>query len=85
MNKIKVIALFGKSGAGKDTIQKRIVSSYPDEVCGIVSCTTRPKRDYEIDGIDYHFITNEAFAKHVLDGTMIEATDFRGWFYGTPI
>lgn len=84
MDKIKILALFGESGAGKDTIQRWIVSNIPGTK-GIVSCTTRPKRDYEIDGKDYHFISNEKFAEKVLDGTMLEATSFNGWHYGTSL
>ena len=84
MSKIKVLALFGKSGAGKDTIQKWMVSKY-DNCKGIVSCTTRPPRDYEIDGVDYYFLTPDKFAEKVLDGSMLEAASFNGWFYGTAI
>lgn len=84
MKQIKILTLFGESGAGKDTIQQWMVSHLPGTK-GIVSCTTRPKRDYEIDGKDYHFLTNEEFAIKVLDGTMLEATSFNDWFYGTAI
>lgn len=84
MSKYKVIALFGKSSSGKDTIQKWIVSNIPNTK-GIISCTTRPMRDYEQDGIDYHFLSVVDFTKKVLDGTMLEATEFRDWFYGTPL
>ena len=83
MKKYKIIALFGKAGAGKDTIQQWIVSRH--NLHGIVSCTTRPPRDYEEDGKDYHFLSTEEFTRKVLDGTMLEATEFRGWFYGTPL
>lgn len=82
--KIKIIALFGKSASGKDTIQKWIVSNFP-KVNGIVSCTTRPPREGEIDGKDYFFLSDDGFAKKVLDGSMLEATSFREWFYGTSI
>lgn len=75
MKRIKVIALFGKSGAGKDTIQKELLK-YIDNSQGIVSNTTRAPRDYEKDGIDYHFISVEDFTKKVLNGEMLEATEF---------
>ena len=85
MSKIKVVALFGKSGAGKDTILQHILERYKSQVKGIVSCTTRPKRDYEVDGVDYHYLTTEEFTVKVLNYEMLEATEFNGWFYGTPI
>ena len=56
-----------------------------DNTKGIVSCTTRPPRDYEVDGVDYHFLTPDQFAEKVLDGSMLEAASFNGWFYGTAI
>ena len=85
MDKIKILALFGKSASGKDSIQKWIVSNYPQLTNKIVSCTTRPPRSGEQDGVDYFFLSNEEFAKKVLDGSMLEATSFREWFYGTAL
>ena len=82
-NKYKVLALFGKSGAGKDTIQKWLTTNY--NMNGIISCTTRPPRDYERNGINYHFLSNEEFAQKVLNMSMLEATVFNDWCYGTPI
>lgn len=82
MRKYSVIALYGASGSGKDTILKWIVSNYP-KINLIVSCTTRPKREGEVDGVDYHFINEEKFSEQVINGEMLEATEFRGWFYGT--
>ena len=84
MNKIQIIALFGESASGKDTIQKWVTANYKN-VNSIISCTTRPKRDYEKNQIDYYFVSLEEFTKYLLEGQMVEATDCRGWFYGTPI
>lgn len=76
MNKIKIIALFGKSGAGKNTIQK-IMLEQNNNYHKIISCTTRPPRDYEKDGVDYYFINEKEFADKVINGSMLEATVFR--------
>lgn len=81
--KIKVVALFGKAGSGKDTILKEVVAN--GGFHEIVSCTTRPMREGEQDGVDYHFITNEKFTDLVLDNRMLEATVFRDWCYGTSL
>ena len=77
----KVLALFGPSGAGKDTIQKWYASHA--DIHEIVSATTRPPREYEQDTVDYYFLTEEEFTDKVLDGSMLEVTSFRGWYYGT--
>ena len=86
-NKIKIIALFGKAGAGKDTILNELFNTYSSTlpINKIISCTTRPPRDYEIDGKDYFFHTDEEFFTKVVNGTMLEATKFREWFYGTSL
>jgi guanylate kinase len=82
--KIKLVAIIGKAGAGKDAIYNRILSLRPD-YNKIISCTTRPKRDYETNRKDYFFLSNEEFAYKVLNGEMLEACEFNNWFYGTSI
>lgn len=83
-SKYIILALFGKSGAGKDTIKKYLVQSVPSAK-EIISCTTRPKRAEESNHIDYHFLSVEDFAEKVCSGSMLEATSFHNWFYGTDI
>ena len=85
MNKYQVIALIGKSSAGKDTIQTALCQQHPLMFHKLVSCTTRPKRDTETEGVEYNFISIENFTRKVLNGDILEATEFRDWFYGTPI
>lgn len=84
MDKYIIVALYGKSGAGKDSIQKLLTQRHPG-LHPIISMTTRPIREGEKDGVDYHFTDIVEFTKKVLSGDMLEATCFRDWFYGTPI
>jgi guanylate kinase len=51
----------------------------------LVKTTTRDPRDYEIDGVHYHFLSPEDFAIKVLNGDLIEVASFNNWFYGTDI
>lgn len=84
-NKYQVVALIGKAGVGKDTIQQATCKTHPEIFHSIVSCTTRPPREGEIDGKNYHFLSINDFTRKVLNGEMLEATEFRDWFYGTSI
>ena len=60
IDKYTIIAIMGKAGAGKDTLLKTLLHTAPfDTANPIISCTTRPIRDYEQDGVDYHFLTTE--------------------------
>jgi guanylate kinase len=79
-----IIALIGKSGAGKDTILKELCLRNPF-YNNIVSCTTRPPRENEMNGIDYYFISDQLFAEKILNGDMLEATMFNNWGYGTML
>lgn len=49
-----------------------------------VSATTRPKRDYEVDGVHYHFVDRPRFNQMVADGELLEWAEFAGNLYGTP-
>ena len=78
----KIVCLIGKAGSGKDTLLKRILNKHPD-LHEIVSYTTRPPRDYEINGKDYYFINRNDFENLLLTNDLIEASSFNNWFYGT--
>lgn len=85
MNKVKVIALCGKAGSGKDTILHALVNKFPDRYNEIMSCTTRPPREGEQEGVNYYFLTVDQFTEKVLNGDMLEATEFNNWHYGTAL
>lgn len=80
--KYKIIALMGEAGSGKDTLLNEILKRNK-AFHGIVSCTTRPPREGEVDGKSYFFLTKEEFAEKILNMDMLEAVSFRDWFYGT--
>ena len=86
MEKYQILAIMGKAGSGKDTLAKTLLKQ-PEfkDAKSIVSCTTRPIRENEQDGVDYHFITNEQFTNQILSGEMLEATVFNNWCYGTSV
>lgn len=83
MAKYKIIALIGEAGSGKDRVMKEVLAAAPTAFNEIISCTTRPPREGEVDGVNYFFIDAEEFAYKVLNYEMIEATSFNDWFYGT--
>ena len=83
MNKTIIVALFGAAGSGKDTLQKEIAKQSPYLFHEIISSTTRPPREYEKDGVDYVFISDEDAQGYLLDNQYIEHATFRGWTYGT--
>lgn len=78
MKKIKIIAIVGKSGAGKDFWLHRVCED-DDEVHEIISCTTRPARWTEVDGRNYHFLSEDQF----MSEKFLESCMFKGWRYGT--
>ena len=78
----KVYALIGKSASGKDTIVQELLKRNKN-FHGVVSTTTRPKRDYEINGKDYYFVTEEEFVNLCNEDAMLEVSVFNDWLYGT--
>lgn len=85
MSKYKVIAICGKSASGKDTLLRYTIMNYM-WLHKIINCTTRPPRENEVNGKNYHFLSLEEFAhKDAIEGKMIEVTKFREWYYGTSV
>jgi len=74
-----MIILVGESASGKSTIEKQLVKSGLNK---IVSYTTRPMREGEIDGNDYHFISENTFLDSLDQNLLAEYTVYNGWYYG---
>ena len=78
----KIIAIMGEAGTGKDSLMQEILKLKP-EFHEIISCTTRPMRQGEAEGVNYYYYTPEQFGDRVLYNEMLECTVFNDWFYGT--
>ena len=76
------VILSSPSGGGKTTLAHRLLAQRGD-VGYSVSCTTRPPRDGEVQGRDYHFLTQEDFSRARDAGEFAESAEVHGHLYGT--
>ncbi|XP_054599663.2 disks large homolog 1 isoform X6 [Nothobranchius furzeri] len=73
-------------GPMKDRINDDLISEFPDKFGSCVPHTTRPKRDYEVDGRDYHFVVSrEQMEKDIQEHKFIEAGQYNNHLYGTSV
>ncbi|XP_060765105.1 disks large homolog 2 isoform X6 [Neoarius graeffei] len=73
-------------GPMKDRINDDLISEFPDKFGSCVPHTTRAKRDYEVDGRDYHFVTSrEQMEKDIQEHKFIEAGQYNDNLYGTSV
>jgi guanylate kinase len=79
----RLTVLSGPSGVGKGTVVARVRELYP-HIWVSVSCTTRPPRPGEQDGVEYRFVSREQFRAMVERGELLEWAEFAGNLYGTP-
>lgn len=79
-----LFVLSGASGVGKGTVLQYVLSAEPEQLYFSVSWTTRPQRELEVDGKDYHFVTRAAFEREMKGIGFLEHAEFVGNLYGTP-
>ena len=84
MNQGLLIILSGPSGVGKGTLRKKIMQEASLNLSYSISMTTRPRRQFEQDGVDYFFVTEQEFQKAQEEGQLLEYAEFVGNRYGTP-
>ena len=82
MSSGSLLVLSGPSGVGKTTIA-RLLAKKP-EIARVMTTTTRPRRDDEVDGVDYRFLTKEEFKAAVARGEFLEHAEIGSELYGTP-
>ncbi len=76
------VAIAAPSGSGKTTLCRELQKQNP-EIEFSISVTTRPRRNYERDGYDYYFVTDDEFKQMIRDGDLLEYEEVHGYYYGT--
>ncbi len=79
----KLIVVSGPSGVGKSTVIRGLMGLRSD-LAFSVSATTRPPREGEQDGVNYHFVTRERFERMVEERQLLEYAEYVDNRYGTP-
>lgn len=82
MNRGLMVVVSGPAGSGKGTVNAELLKT--GEFVYSVSATTRAPRPGEVDGVNYHFITEDEFRARLDEGGMLEYTQYCGNYYGTP-
>lgn len=76
-----LLVLSGPSGVGKDSVMIELLSQYP-KMQKLVTTNSRPKREDEKDGFDYHFVGREDFEKLIAEEAFFEWVEYRGHYRG---
>lgn len=79
----KFIVISGPSGVGKGTICNILLSKKENNLSYSISMTTRKKRIYEKNGIDYYFTSRDNFKKRILNNEFLEYNLYNKEYYGT--
>jgi guanylate kinase len=80
----KIIIITAPSGAGKTSITRHLLKTYPQQLAFSISAATRQKRDYEKEGVDYFFISAEDFKEKIKNNEFVEwEMVYEGKYYGT--
>lgn len=77
-----LLLISAPSGGGKTTVCQQLLATVPS-LTRIVTCTTRPRRPGETDGVDYHFLGTAEFERRVAAGEFLEHAQVYGNRYGT--
>ncbi len=78
-----VIIISGPAGSGKTTLCDRLLEEFGDSIRRVVTSTSRQPRPGEVDGVDYHFLGKEEFARRIRNGDFIEWALVHGRYYGS--
>jgi guanylate kinase len=79
----RIFVVSAPSGAGKTTLLNRLLADFPD-MARSVSCTTRPPRAGEKEGVDYYYVDEKSFREMAQKDEFFEWEEVHSFFYGTP-
>ena len=80
----KLIIITAPSGAGKTSITKHLLKTFPGKLSFSISAATRQKREYEKEGVDYYFMTVDDFKEKIQHNAFVEwEMVYEGKYYGT--
>ncbi|KAF3831069.1 hypothetical protein GH733_002307 [Mirounga leonina] len=84
-NRKRPIILIGPQNCGQNELRQRLMNKEKDRFASAVPYTTRSRRDHEVAGRDYHFVSRQAFEADIAAGKFIEHGEFEKNLYGTSI
>jgi len=84
IKKGSLLVISGPSGVGKSSLIKEILKTL-ENVYFSISTTTRSKREGEVDGVNYYFVTKEEFEEDIKKGYFLEWAKVHGNYYGTSL
>ncbi|XP_041940807.1 MAGUK p55 subfamily member 3 isoform X4 [Alosa sapidissima] len=81
----RLVVLIGSLGARINELKQRVIAENPHRYAVAVPHTTRPKKSHEKEGVEYHFVTKQAFDADAQNNKFIEYGDYKENQYGTSI
>ena len=78
-----ILVISGPAGVGKTTICSKLLKEFKNSLSRVITTTTRPPRNDEVDGIDYNFMDEAEFKIKLERGSFLEYEIIHGNFYGT--
>jgi guanylate kinase len=80
----KIVIITAPSGAGKTSITRHLLKTFPNKLAFSISATTRERRSYEKEGVDYYFMNVEDFQENIQSSQFVEwEMVYEGKYYGT--
>ncbi|XP_072769545.1 MAGUK p55 subfamily member 7 isoform X1 [Nerophis lumbriciformis] len=83
--KHRLVILIGPPGVGLNELKRKLLSCDPQHFSVTVPHTSRPKRNQENDGVEYHFISKQLFETDIQNNKFIEYGEYKGNYYGTSL